>query len=202
MYRHHPLTHAVEAFARSGRLGRITLYRGAFTFELTRAGDVRLDTAMVVGSLCDVGCYPVSYANLLAGGAPAEAFGWQQRSPSGIDVEFHGMLRYADGSILQFDCGFLGPFRAEMEVIGRDAALRIVRPFRTDERSELLLTNGDDTERVPFPHETPFAGEIADIEQIAIEGKPQRVALSESRRTVTTLTALYRSARDGTAVSC
>ena len=202
MYRHHPLTHTVQDIVKSGRLGQVRGFKGAFTFPLTRDADVRLDPALGGGSLWDVGCYPVSYANLLAGHTPAEVFGWQQSSTTGIDLEFAGMLRYADGSVAQFDCGFAGPFRAEMEVIGRDASLRIVRPFRTDERSELLLTNGDVTERLPFPADAPFAGEIADIEHLVLDGRAQRIPLTESRRTIQTLTALYRSSGQRTPISC
>ena len=98
MYRHQPLTHAVEAVVRSGRLGMIRGIKGAFTFPLTREGDVRLDPALGGGSLWDVGCYPVSYACLVAGEAPSEVFGWQQTSASGVDLEFAGMLRFANGS--------------------------------------------------------------------------------------------------------
>src|SRR5436190_6215573 len=146
MYRHHPLTHAVEAIVRSGRLGVIRGFRGAFTFPLTREGDVRLDPTLGGGSLWDVGCYPVSYSCLLAGAAPSEVFGWQRTTGARIDLEFAGMMRFVDGSVAQFDSGFAGPLRAEMEVIGADATLRIHRPFRTDELSRLLLTTGDETE--------------------------------------------------------
>src|SRR5207244_6505851 len=118
MYRHHPLTHAVEAIVKSGRLGAIRGFKGAFTFPLTRDGDVRLDPALGGGSLWDVGCYPVSYSCMLAGAAPIEVFGWQRTSSSGVDLEFTGMLRFADGSFAQFDSGFAGPLRAEMEVVG------------------------------------------------------------------------------------
>ena len=201
MYRHHPLTHTVQEIVASGRLGQVRGFKGAFTFPLTREGDVRFDPALGGGSLWDVGCYPVSYACLLAGGAPGEVFGWQQTSAQGIDLEFAGMMRFAGGSVAQFDCGFVGPFRAEMDVIGRDASLRIVRPFRTDERSELLLTAGDLTERLPFPHEAPFAGEIADMERVALDGRAQRIPLAESRRTVAAIAALYRSAREGITIS-
>src|SRR5579872_822772 len=128
MYRHHPLTHAVEAIVQSGRLGRIRGYKGAFTFALTREGDVRFDPALGGGSLWDVGCYPLSYANLLAGAAPTDVFGWQRLAPTKIDLEFAAMMRYADGAVAQFDSGFVGPFRAELEVIGTDATLRIDRP--------------------------------------------------------------------------
>jgi D-xylose 1-dehydrogenase (NADP+, D-xylono-1,5-lactone-forming) len=197
MYRHHPLTHAAEAVAKSGRLGAIRAFKSAFTFPLTREGDVRLDMALGGGSLWDVGCYPVSYTCLLAGEAPAEVFGWQQTSSSGIDMDFAGMMRFADGSVAQFDSGFNGPFRAEMEVVGRDAALRIKRPFRTDGMSRLLLTTGDDTETLPFDPEPPFAGEIADMESAALDGRPPRIPLAESRRTVQTICALYESASRG-----
>jgi predicted dehydrogenase len=197
MYRHHPLTHAVKQIVDSGRLGRVRLYKGAFSFALTRVGDVRFDPALGGGALWDVGCYPLSYANFLADAAPVAVFGWQQTSENGVDLEFSAMMRYADGAVAQFDCGFLGPFRAEMEVIGTDAALRILRPFRTDDRSRLLLTKDDDTETVPCESALPFAGEIADIEAAALDGTAQRVPLSESRRTISTIRAVYASTSSG-----
>ena len=197
MYRHHPLTREAVAIAQSGRLGPLRSIKGAFTFALTREHDVRLDPALGGGSLWDVGCYPVSYACLIAGERPGAVSGWQQAGPSGIDLEFAGMLRFSNGCVAQFDCGFVGPFRAEMEIVGTQAALRIFRPFRTDERSALLLQTGDAAEALPFPAEPPFAGEIADMERAALDGLPNTVSLAESRRTVQTIAALYRSAREG-----
>ena len=200
MYRHQPLTHAVEKLVRSGRLGQVRSFKGAFTFPLTREGDVRFDPALGGGSLWDVGCYPVSYSCMLAGAPPREVFGWQQTSDTGIDLEFAGMMRFADGSVAQFDCGFVGPFRAEMEVVGRDAALRIERPFRTDELSRLILTAGDAREELSFDAAPPFSGEIGDMEAAVLDRTPPRVSLAESRRTVLTLSSLYESARRGRTV--
>ena len=197
MYRHHSLTHTVADIVRSGRLGEIRGYKGAFTFALTREHDVRFDPALGGGSLWDVGCYPVSYTCFLTGEPPVEVFGWQQSSATGIDLEFAGTMRFRDGSVAQFDSGFLGPFRAEMEVIGREAALKIQRAFRADDKSALLLGHGDEVESIPCPQEAPFAGEIADMEALVLDDKAQRIPLSESRRTAATLVALYRSAREG-----
>jgi D-xylose 1-dehydrogenase (NADP+, D-xylono-1,5-lactone-forming) len=197
MYRHHPLTAAAHTIVKSGRLGAVRGFKGAFTFPLTREGDVRLEASLGGGSLWDVGCYPVSYTCLLAGKAPVEVFGWQQVNASGIDLEFAGTMRFDEGAVAQFDSGFVGPFRAEMEVIGRDASLRITRPFRADVMSRLLLTIGDETETLPFEQETAFAGEIADMEAAVLDGRPPRIPLSESRRTVQTICALYESARSG-----
>ena len=197
MYRHHPLTLAAEDVVRSGRLGAVRGFKGAFTFPLTREGDVRLDASLGGGSVWDVGCYPVSYSCLLAGAAPVEVFGWQQPAVPGVDLEFAGMMRFADGSVAQFDSGFSGPSRSEMEVVGREAVLRIARPFRTDAYSRLLLIRGDDTETLAFDPEPPFAGEIADMEAVALHGRAPRIPLSESRRTVQTIRSLYDSARAG-----
>lgn len=197
MYRHHPLTRAAAAVLRTDRLGAVRGFKGAFTFPLTREGDVRLEPALGGGSLWDVGCYPVSYTCFLAGAAPVEVVGWRQASPAGVDLEFAGMMRFADDSVAQFDSGFRGPLRSEMEVIGTTAALRIDRPFRTDAMSRLLLTTGDRTEALPFEPEPPFAGEIADMETAALDGRPPRIALTESRRTVQTICALHESARTG-----
>jgi predicted dehydrogenase len=202
MYRHHPLTQAVLDFAAGGRLGTIRSYRGAFSFLLTREGDVRLDPAMGGGSLWDVGCYPLSYANLIAGAAPVDVFGWQRTSDRGIDMEFFAMMRYADGSVAQFDSGFAGPFRAEMEAVGTGGTLRIHRPFKTDERSRLEFTAAtDEVEAIVFPADTAYSGEIADMESAALDGASPRVSLAESRRTVQTIVALYESARSGRIVT-
>jgi xylose dehydrogenase (NAD/NADP) len=201
MYRHHPLTGAVLAVVASGRLGAIKSCRGAFTFALTRPNDVRFDPAMGGGSLWDVGCYPVSYANLIAGAAPVEVTGWQRLSEGGIDMEFFGMMRYAGGAVAQFDSGFAGPFRAEMEVVGTGGVLRIHRPFKADEQSGLTLTSsGDEVDAIAFARDTAYSGEVADIEAAALDGAAPRVTLDESRRTVRTILALYESARTGRAV--
>jgi predicted dehydrogenase len=61
MYRHHPLTHAVQDLVGRGRLGAVRAFKGAFTFAHTRDGDVRFDPALGGGSLWDVGFFPFSY---------------------------------------------------------------------------------------------------------------------------------------------
>jgi len=94
MYRHHPQTVLLKELLDRGTIGDVLVIRGAFTFTLTRPGDVRLDTSMGGGSLWDVGCYPVSMARYLAGREPVRVVGWQRSAPSGIDDVFVGMLDF------------------------------------------------------------------------------------------------------------
>jgi predicted dehydrogenase len=194
MYRHHPLTQAVQNAIREGAVGELRLIRGAFTFPLTRAGDVRFDPALGGGSLWDVGCYPVSYACLLAGGPPSEVCGWQETHDSGVDIAFSGMMRFPGQLMAQFDCGFRSAFRAEMEIVGTSGVLRVDRAFKTGPESRLVLSRGDVTEAVPFEAEGPYDGEIRDMAAAALDGRAPLVSLAESRRTVETLTRLYSSA--------
>jgi predicted dehydrogenase len=113
-------------------------------------------------------------------------------------MTFAAMMRYADGSVAQFDSGFAGPFRAEMEIVGTGGTLRIHRPFKTDERSRLEFTSAaDEAEQILFAPDSAYAGEIGDIEAAALDGLTPCVSLAESRRTVRTILALYESARSG-----
>jgi predicted dehydrogenase len=195
MYRHHAQTLTAETIVRDGVLGKLRIIRGAFTFNLTRDNDIRFVPELGGGALWDVGCYPVSYACLMAGGAPVDVTGWEEASPSGIDVAFSGMLRFDNDVMAQFDCGFRAAFRAEMELIGTDAALRVERAFKAGPQSRLLLTRGDDTTEIPFDREPPYVGEIDDLAAAALDGRPPRVPLTESLRTVSVICDLYRSAR-------
>jgi predicted dehydrogenase len=194
MYRHHPLTLAAEALVRDQTIGRLRSIRGAFTFPLTRDRDIRLNAALGGGSLWDVGCYPVSYACLLAGRAPVEVFGWQTRA-SGVDVEFAGLLRFDDGMVAQFDSGFRSPFRAEMDIVGSEALVRIERPFKAGPQSRLTLVRNDAAADLPFDPQASYTSEIEEFAAAALDGAPPRVPLAESRRTISVIRALYESAR-------
>ncbi len=67
MYRHHPQTLKVQQLVKSGSLGTLKLIRASFGFFLDRAEDIRIQPEMGGGSIWDVGCYPISYARIVAG---------------------------------------------------------------------------------------------------------------------------------------
>jgi D-xylose 1-dehydrogenase (NADP+, D-xylono-1,5-lactone-forming) len=201
MYRTHPLTDAVLETLRRGDVGPVRAIRGAFTFVLARERDIRLDPRLGGGSLWDVGCYPVSYANLIENAAPLEVFAWQTTGPSGIDVAMSGQLRYASGVVAQFDCGFAAPFRAQMEIVCAGATAVVDLPFKTMPGSRLtIVRDGDAAAAVPFAADPPYIGEIQDLASAILDGAKPRVSLDESRRTVMTIVSLYESARTGAPV--
>jgi predicted dehydrogenase len=80
-----------------GALGRLQVIKGAFTFSLKREGDIRLIKELGGGGIWDVGCYPISYARMIAGAEPIEVYGWQVLSESGVDVVFAGQMHPGGG---------------------------------------------------------------------------------------------------------
>jgi xylose dehydrogenase (NAD/NADP) len=198
MYRHHPQTLRVREMAASGEIGRVRLVHGAFTFNLENEGDYRLNPAQGGGSLWDVGCYPVSFARLVLGEEPVEAFGWSLSNPAGADTTFSGQLRFGSGALASFDSGFKAPFRTRMEVVGERGSIVVPRPFKPGKDERILLNRGDDREEeIRIPGDDLYRGEVEDVADAVLLGRPSRMSLADSRGNVAALAALLASARAG-----
>ena len=200
MYRHHPQTLQLKALVDGGAIGRLTLVRGAFTFALSRPGDVRLVAALGGGSLWDVGCYPVSMSRFLAGREPRVVAGVQRLHASGIDEAFYGSLDFGDVHA-QFDCGFCAPFRTHLEVVGTTGAIAVSAPFKPGLEETMVVTRDGQTETVPVTGEPLYSGQIENFADAVLLGRPQRIPLSDSRANVAAITALYEAARSGRPVT-
>ncbi|MGA7193619.1 MAG: Gfo/Idh/MocA family oxidoreductase [Anaerolineales bacterium] len=201
MYRHHPQTLKAKELVADGSLGKLQLIKGSFTFMLTREGDVRLDTALGGGSIWDVGCYPISYARLIAGADPLEVFGWQVRGQTGIDMSFIGQMRFANEVHAQFDCGFASPFHSFIEIIGTEGTLNIPNPFKPEKKEKIFLTRNGKTTPIEIKGQELYSGEVEDMADAILSGKPPRMSLDDSRGNVATILALLESAQSGKAIS-
>lgn len=197
MYRHHPQTARVREIVSQGQLGAIRFVRGSFSFTLSRPGDVRLDPALHGGALWDVGCYPLSFARTVLAEEPLEVMGAQRLGPTGVDLTFAGQLRFPSGAIGQLDCSFEMPFRTGMEIVGTEATLTVPQPFKPGPEAVLLLQRGETREEVAVPPAELYLGEVEDMADAILGGKPPRVSLEDSRANVSAIVALYRSAREG-----
>jgi predicted dehydrogenase len=197
MYRHHPQTLKVKEIVESGQLGRIQVIKGEFSFRLDDEKDYRNFKAMGGGSLWDVGCYPISYTRLLMGTEPAEVFGWQVLGPGGSDVVFTGQMRFENGALAQFDSSFTTPYRVGMEVIGTEASLLIPQPFKPETKTELELHRGQKLEKIKVRGEPLYQGEVEDMYEAIVNGKPQRMSLQDTRGNIATILNLLESAETG-----
>lgn len=201
MYRHEPLTAKVLALVNGGALGNVRAIVSGFTFTLTNNSDVRLDPQLGGGSLWDIGCYPVTYARLLAGRDPKMVFGSAHWHASGVDEEFMGMLRFPGGTTATIYSGFRAALRTWLEVIGSDASLTVPNPFKPGLRETLELERNGRIEAIEVAGSPElFVRQIEHFENSVLDGAPPVVTLADSRHAAATLSALLGSARDTAAM--
>jgi predicted dehydrogenase len=199
MYRSHPQTMKVKEMVDKGALGQLQLIKGAFTFLMRREGDFRLVKEMGGGSIWDVGCYPVSYARMIAG-EPSEVFGWQVSGQDGSDLSFFGQMKFANGVHAEFDCGFQSPLRSYIEIVGTEAVMEIPVPFKPGLRAQFQIrrvSNKNKIETVHVPGPELYSGEVEDLCDAILLNKPPRVPLNDSRANAAALLALLKSAETG-----
>ena len=74
-------------------------------------------------------------------------------------------------------------------------------PFKPGLEETLLLSRGEDDRGNPRPGDELYRGEIEDMADAILLGRPTRVSLAESRGNVAALSALLQSAQSGRVVT-
>jgi predicted dehydrogenase len=201
MYRHEPLTDRVLRLVQDDAIGPLRSISTSFAYNRTREEDVRLQAALGGGCLWDVGCYAVSYARLIAGTEPIEAFGWATWGATGVDEVFTGLLRFPRDIVATVHSSFRSEYRHWADVSGADAALHVTNPFKPGLQETVELRRGDVTQAVAVEGSPElFVRQIDDFVASALDRRPPKVSLAESRGNAAAIAALYESARAGVPV--
>lgn len=200
MYRHHPQTMLVRKLVEDGKIGKLNLILGTFSFYLNRVDDIRLNPEMGGGSIWYVGCYPISFARYIAGTEPEEVFGWQESSDLGVDLTFAGQMRFPGGVLAQFDSSFRCPLRTHLEIVGSEGTIYIPNPFKPDYGEVIILQHDQQAKEIEVPGYELYLGEIEDMADAILEKKPTRISLADSRNNVATIVALLESARENSPI--
>lgn len=138
MYRCHPQTAKVVELVKSGALGRVGLVQASFGFQREFNPDVRLwNRALGGGGILDVGCYPVSFARLIAGAANGQPFadpvsvsGTGYLHPqAGVDVYAAGTLKFASGMVAQVACSIGLVQDSSARVYGSEGWVHVPEPW-------------------------------------------------------------------------
>lgn len=205
MYRHHPQTKLAIEWAKSGRLGDVTVVRAVFNFKIGTRDDIRLQPSLGGGGLWDVGVYPISFAQAILGGPPEEVVGDQWIGDTGVDEVFSGQMHYPGDRVAQITCSFRTPYFSFAEIIGTEGRLTLDSPFLPgiDGTPYHLVFHPAEGEpqQLLFEEFYLYSGEVEDLHDALLDGKPTFVTLAETRNHVRTALALYESARTGTIVS-
>lgn len=200
MYRHHPQMRRVGELVSGGAVGRLRAIRAVFRFRLDDETNVRLQPELDGGALMDVGCYCVSGARLL-GGEPVRVQAEQVLGETGVDVAFHGTLRFADDVVAQFDASFVAQRHQRLEAIGDDGALVVEAPWRADWGGRVLLRRDDEVEEIDVDPADSYVLELENFASV-VEGRAEPLlgredALGQARA----IEVLFRAAETGASVA-
>jgi predicted dehydrogenase len=199
MYRHNSQTERVAELVSGGAIGRLRHVRATFTFVLSDTTDVRLRPELEGGALMDVGCYCVSGSRLLAG-EPERVLGEQVLAETGVDLAFHGTMRFPGDVVSQFDASFTVPRDQRLEVVGEEGTLVVEAPWRVDWGGDVLLRRGGEVERIDVPAGDSYRLELENL-AAAITGRaPARLGRDDALGQARAIDALYRSAAESRAV--
>jgi D-xylose 1-dehydrogenase (NADP+, D-xylono-1,5-lactone-forming) len=196
MYRHQPQAAKARELVTGGAIGRLREIRTTFSFPLFDHDNVRMVAELDGGALMDVGCYCVSGARLL-GGEPESVFGEQVTGPTGVDVDFYGVLRFPDDVVGVFDASFTLPKRQRLEAIGEEGTLVIEAPWRVDWGGRLLLND----EAVEVEQPDSYERELQNFAAAVAGTAPPLLGRDDALQQARVIEALYRSADSGEAVA-
>jgi D-xylose 1-dehydrogenase (NADP+, D-xylono-1,5-lactone-forming) len=194
MWRHTPQTRRlVELLPTIGDLQHI---RSSFSFGLDNLKDIRVSPELDGGSLMDVGCYCVSGSRLIAGAEPESVFGVSTAGPTGVDVRFTGILRFANGLVAELNSAFTSNHRG-LEAIGSEGSILVPDPWLQE--AGLLIRNGEEIRVEPT---NAYRLELENM-AAAIRGEaPPLLGRDDALGQARTIAALYESVDSNAPVAC
>ncbi len=160
MYRCHPQTAKIVEIVRSGAIGRVGLVQATFSFSTAFDPKNRFfSKELGGGGILDVGCYPVSFARLIAGADEGRAFldpvnvsgavRWHPQT--GVDAWAAATLEFASGMLAQVSCGVALAQDNSARIYGTDGWLQVPEPWvpgREGGAVRMYLKRGDATEEI------------------------------------------------------
>lgn len=137
MYRCHPQTAKVCDLIREGVVGEVRMIQGAFGFNAGFNPQSRLfANELGGGGIMDVGCYPVSYARLVAGAAegrpfanPVSVSAEGKLVETGVDGWAAAVLRFASGIVAQVATSVQARLDNTIRVFGSEGVLVVQEPY-------------------------------------------------------------------------
>ena len=193
MHLHHPQTQLWKTIIDSGTLGDIQNITSSFSFTLDRPEDnYRWDGGLGGGALWDVGVYPISLMQYLLNDIPLRVMAAMQMEED-IDVSTSGMLQFRNSQSGHFFVSFRSEFSTDTWVHGSKGQLMISHPFTNVDACHAFIRSGNKTERVEVPREYLYAGEIENMHDMILSGKPSNVPISFSKNVLQTLELLFNS---------
>jgi predicted dehydrogenase/aryl-alcohol dehydrogenase-like predicted oxidoreductase len=137
MYRCHPQTRRLVELVRQGAIGRVCMIQATFSFQAGTDPNSRLmNNALAGGGIMDVGCYPVSFARLIAGAAvgadfaePFEVKGCGRLGETNVDEWAAAVLKFPGDIVAQVATGVRLNQDNAARIYGLDGTITVPWPW-------------------------------------------------------------------------
>lgn len=202
--RHHPQWQRTRELVRAGRIGRLRLVQGMFTYMNTDPANVRNRNDIGGGGIYDIGCYAIMAARYLFAAEPRRAVALIERDPvMGIDRLASVLLDF-DAGQASFVCATQVMRYQRVQVLGTAGRIEIEIPFNAppDRPCRIFIDDGG------LPGDPPTSVEtLPATDQYTTQGdafidavrgtRPHEFPLEDAVANMRVLDAVYRSGRTG-----
>lgn len=164
---------AIEA-VKSGRIGEARLFTSIHTMQI-EPDNFRVDSSLGGGPLEDIGIYCINAARYLFGAEPEDIIAFEA---SGHDPRFKEVpeslsvtMRFSEGRLATFVCGFGETKLAEYRVVGTEGVLTMNPAYTWHEDIRQTISVGDREKELVFKHRDQVAAEILYFAQCIQNGE-------------------------------
>lgn len=201
MIRCHPLTARLLSLIDDGCIGTPLHVDACFGFDAPRDASSRLFASELGGgAILDVGCYPMSFARLVAGRRlgsdveePAVLQGWGIVGPTGVDEVARAQLVFPGGLTASLGCAITSELGSRVQVRGTRGSLSVERdcwipggadvaagrrpPLRGRPDASIVVTpDAGACYSIDIPHRLPLYAHEANVASRAIAAKCRAAA--------------------------
>jgi len=201
MYRCHPQTARLVELIGEGAIGEVGLVEASFGFQAGVNPESRLfKNTLAGGGIMDVGCYPASFARLVAAAAggeqavePEAVSGAGLIGQTGVDERAVASLRFGNGMLAELATGITLGLANTARIFGTAGRIEVPAPW-THERASggrfeiHLFRHGADpetievsTDRTAFAYEAEVVAEAIEAGRQEAEAVPWADSLAGAR---------------------
>ena len=200
MYRHHPRMEQIRRLLEAGEIGHIRGIHSAFTFnDAANTGNIRFRKEWGGGSLYDVGCYPLSAARWIMGTEPEAVTVHAMFSPEHdqVDMMASGLVEFANGVALTFDCGMWAEHRQQLEILGSEGRMVLPLAFTARGEDAKILIIKNDKEQVIVPEAVnPYVNQVDHFARAVAGEQVLPLQFDDAVRNMALVEACLRSAEE------
>ncbi|RIX28479.1 aldo/keto reductase [Amnibacterium setariae] len=186
VYRFHPQTAAVLDLIRSGAIGTVQHIDASFAFRNPDRTGRLYEQATAGGGILDVGCYPLTYAALIAATAtgvpvaePVELTASGSIGPTGVDEWAVADLVYRGGVTASIRSGVRVQDRNDLTVFGSKGRIHLPLPWAVGEDPRVEIEVADEEPRsLSFPVDRPYSLEAEATARVAAAGEVEAAEMT------------------------